>query len=379
MSKHSLIIPLLFCFLYKSLSSNKNSSEILCNEDILSRYIGQRTFKSENKKPIMASYEIRNICPTMEITCCSHTELFEMTKTLSLKIEKANALIVLFDKFIQRLSFLRSGDIEILYKTSLNNPCSTFSKKEFQGSLEYIKKFKTDIVENFRRLINVDVQYNRGFVCGLCNPKSTGTFDQDVDGSYWVNVNVNSCLKYIPIVADFLPNVIYSFHKIEVLIKTIGCEVGLPFSLDLSINHNSQKLIFEEEMRKCDNAVYIMQSSKCMEFCNLGILNNFWGSFVVDVIQVANMILNNWEESQNVSHFEEGIEHINFEYDELKFQYFIDPIKSVVGMNLEDYPIKIVNENGWDLFNNQIIILSNVFRFSFKIIFAIGLLIMIKF
>ena len=170
MSKHTLITPILLCFFYLFISATKETSKIFCNEEILNRYINQRSFKSENMKPILASHEIKNICPTMEVTCCSHTELLDMTKTLSLKIEKANALIVLFDKFIQRLSFLRSGDIEILYKTSLNNACSSFTKKEFQGSLEYIKKFKNDIVENFRRLINVDVQYNRGFVCGLCNP-----------------------------------------------------------------------------------------------------------------------------------------------------------------------------------------------------------------
>ena len=199
-----------------------------------------------------------------------------------------------------------------------------------------------------------------------------------MDGSYLVNVNVNSCLKYIPAVADFLPNVIYSFHKIEVLIKTIGCEIGLPFALDLSINHSSQKNIFEEEMRKCESVEYIMLSKKCVEFCNLGILNNFWGSFVVDVIQVANMILNDWEDVQNVSHFDEGIESIDFTYDELKFQYFIDPLKSVVGMNIEDYSINIVNTNGWNLFENPIIIIAGIFLSNIKIGLFFGIFIFMK-
>ena len=97
--------------------------------------------------------------------------------------------------------------------------------------------------------------------------------------------------------------------------------MGLPFSLDLSINHSSQKIIFEEEMKKCNTAEYTLQSTKCVEFCSLGILNNFWGSFVVDVIQVGNMILYEWELVQKISPFDDGIEKLGYSYDDLKFQY----------------------------------------------------------
>ena len=362
MNQKILTWSLIFILLSAPSCSLTNSEDgmIPCNEELLSRYIGKRNFNTIDNNSMRASPDIKKLCPNMQHTCCSHEELLGMAQTLSLKIKKAEALIKLFEKFIQRLSYLRSADIEILYKTSMTNSCSSFTKKEYQAALEYINKFKMDIVRNFGHLIRFDIEYNKGFVCGICIPETSLYFMQTHDGAFMVDVDVDSCLRYIPNVADALPSVIYSFHKVEVLIKTIGCEVGLPFSLDLSINHNSQKSIFEEEMRKCVTPEYILQSSKCVEFCNLGILNNFWGSFVVDVIQVANMIMTEWETHLNVGHFNEGIDGLGFSYNELKFQYFIKPLKSVTGMNIEDYSINIVNNSGWNLFNNPINIVSGL-------------------
>jgi hypothetical protein len=354
------------------------SHKHICNEDLLSRYINFRTFESVEGKALAASNQIKELCPNITHACCSYEEIMNMSNLFSIKIKKAHAIITLFERFVQRLSFLRSGDTEVLYKTSLNNSCSNYSKVEFQAALDYINKFKTNIVTNFRELINIDIEYNKGFACELCKVEANYHFAQSLDGSYIVNVNVDSCLKYIPRVADYLPNVIYSFHKIEILIKTIGCEMGLPFSLDLSINHNSQKIIFEEEMKKCKTAEYTLQSSKCVEFCSLGILNNFWGSFVVDVIQVANMILSEWEMNQKLGHFDEGIDSLDFTYDDLKFQYFIDPIKSVVGMNIEDYTINIVNSGGWNLFNDPINIVSGELISKIFIFLGVSSLLILK-
>jgi hypothetical protein len=290
------------------------------------------------------------------------------------KIEKAKALTILFNRFVERLAALKSKNTDILYKTSLTNMCSGFTKQEFSAASEYLKKFSSEVASNFSKLVQVDVDYNSGFVCGVCNPESHDTIISRPDGSYGVNVNINSCLKYIPSVADFLPNVIYSFHKIEILIKTIGCEIGLPFSLDLSINHKSQKNTFEEEMRKCSTAEYIQSSNRCIEFCNLGILNNFWGSFVVDVIQIADMILNEWDIVNNYTYYKSDDDDIPFTYDEMKFQYFIEPIRSITGMNIEDYMINIVDSQAWNLFENKILLPKSQSILNFVSLVLIGIL-----
>ena len=354
---HITSILVLLCFLHTFVQCD-GSGRNVCDESLLSRYISIRTFESFDSKPILASNQIKELCPTIRYTCCSFDELANMSNIFSEKIKKVKAIIFLFEKFIQRLTFLKISDVEVLYKTTVNNSCSNYSKVEYQAALEYMNKFKSEILENFKNLLNIDLNYNKGFPCELCKEEVSYHFVQGLDGSHMINVNVDSCLKYIPSVAEFLPYVIYSFHKVEILVKTIGCEVGLPFSLDLSINHTSQRIIFEEEMKKCDNAEYIMESSKCLEFCRLGILNNFWGSFIVDVIQVGNVILYEWEKVQKVSHFDDGISKLDYSYDDLKFEYFIDPERSIKGKNIEDYPINIVNSTGWNLFENSLQILS---------------------
>lgn len=355
-----LLLALVVFFADPTAGTNQSGSKMTCNHTLVGRYIESRSFELLNNFPVKSSAEVKSICPRLEETCCSYKELLDMSQVLKDKLRKAKALAVLFGQFIKRLSNLKSKNTDKLFKTSMTDLCSGYTKQEFSVASQYVKQFSEEVAGNFAQLLEVDVQYNSGFVCGLCNPENHHAVVGRLDGSYGVNVNINSCLKYIPRVADFLPNVIYSFHKVEVLVKTMGCDVGLPFSLDLSINHKSQKNTFEEEMRKCSTAEYIQNSPRCIEFCNLGILNNFWGSFVVDVIQVANLILDEWDAKHNLNYYSDAPEEVPFTYDQMKFQFFIRPRKSITGLNIEDYVINIVDTQAWNLFENEITLVNQV-------------------
>ena len=254
---------------------------------------------------------------------------------------------------LNRITSIRNTDLNHIFEQSQTKYCYFYSKEDLFNAYGYLKKNKTVIMTNMSKMFDKLLKYNSGFGCSICDPDNHKYFETNPEGKMFVRTTIDSCRVFLNSVAYLFPDLLYPLHLIQVIMKAIGCVLSLPFSIDLSLNKINQKTIFEEEIKKCDSNEAIINSDKCLLFCNYTQFNGNKGAYLVEIFEITNNLLDLIEERNGIVLWVNLYPTDKVDYKELVFNQYLDVLNSDLFYDIENMPVYVDFEGGWNLFNNK--------------------------
>lgn len=171
-------------------------NSLRCNHDIKKTFSGIR-FDYFDEKPTKSSREIREICPYIHYTCCSHREISAFQAWLQPQIRNIESYykemhiyfgrLAAFDteKFLANFQRLSSGNFP---------RCKLIEQpEEFELTISKMVNMVPDVQREIENLTSLISKYFSGFLCTMCDPEDHKFIKIDDKGQMEMTFDISMC------------------------------------------------------------------------------------------------------------------------------------------------------------------------------------------
>lgn len=156
-----------------------------CIPSLIEIYISGRA----SKQTVQSDQEMQSICPNLEESCCTKSNLKEISDLANERIEKNNEIRDMFDSIINTINDATNENLENLYfqliqyenPTTYENVSSFDQVEDYTDShnmkimklgIEYIKDNKDMIINDVKEAVEYVNQISSKFGCSLCQSEN---------------------------------------------------------------------------------------------------------------------------------------------------------------------------------------------------------------
>ena len=356
-----LLSIFLLCFVCL-VEEDKNKEDLMleesilntsCNKDVINQYIVSPSIK----KVIKGDHEIHKICPDLNYSCCTSSEITKMAAISDIKIDSLSHLLNDTKELLKLIKSLGQVNIQKIDDMGGDNKCFSASDTKILEGYEYIVSNFKQIEDDTEAVIKFVTRRTGSFVCELCNYEtglSTVHFRTD---RYSLLVKNDYCKTFFTTKEGF--NALKFFHHvsfIEPLSLTLACLHGSKMEFSPFYPEAKWKII-SETYRSCQtefDSNSNVQTEICINMCrkisplNDNILRHLSSAISMTLIYLKHLITTTTY-MDCTAEFEENKKHQMDDtgclYNEPISQYVQDQMKNIQTFNYYLQPNPNISDN----------------------------------
>lgn len=167
---------LLFSLLLTNLMGKKNNileieKEILLDTKCTQKFVQQFIPDSSIEKVVESSPLVKEVCPTLEYSCCSEEDIREKSTIIFNKVKSLKQFVSDLEILLNKIEKLGERGLNKLFNMGTEKKCLSSNKTTLKQSFDFIKQNKIEIIETTKIAKEYISQRTASFLCELCRPE----------------------------------------------------------------------------------------------------------------------------------------------------------------------------------------------------------------
>ena len=235
---NSMAGPIPFGKKVKTLKVEEEQNLNKCDPLLISQILPNFTLKDF----IKPDYEVLRVCPSIQESCCTGSELTGLANILKEKGQSLEKMVTDMAKLTQLIQKMTATDIKKLQKLSDQNNCSPTEESTLEEAQKYIFLYSEKILRDTRVSVDFIRSRTMSLVCEICSTHSVFFLDVKPHETHLI-VHNDFCKTFFTQVEGILA--FRFFHHLsyyEPFVTSISCLFEHPMKLEPIFGKQNWKL-----------------------------------------------------------------------------------------------------------------------------------------